>query len=156
MQRDTSISCSQCVGFVLLTRRSRIVRDEIREIIMDAFPSFSTPMLSKQGSFRLLRLLLIFLSALQQLEMPSLLRHEFFGLSNEAGRALMLDLVLLDERSLLRLDYACTGSCLLLSTTVSIACPSGARLERPGAKIDKTEKTHFFGTTGLDFVLIAP
>ncbi|KAH5170360.1 hypothetical protein HBI38_007360 [Parastagonospora nodorum] len=123
---------------------------------MDVIPSFSAPALSKRSSFRLLRLLLVLLSALQQLEMPSLLCHEFLGLSNKAGRALVLDLVLLNERSLLRLDYTCARSCLLLPTTVSIACPKKARTKIPGAKPVKTEKTHFFGTTGLDFVLIAP
>jgi hypothetical protein len=60
-------------------------------------------------SFRFLRLLPVLLATLEYLEMSCLLRKELFGRANEAGGALLLDLVLLDQGSLLGLDNAGTG-----------------------------------------------
>lgn len=55
-------------------------------------------------SFALCALLLVFLPTSQYLQMASLLGQELLGLANEAGGALLLDLVLLDETGFLRLD----------------------------------------------------
>jgi hypothetical protein len=66
------------------------------------------------SSFLRLRLLLILLSALEQLKMPRLLRHERLSLANQAGTGLVLDLVLLDERCFLGLYDACARAGLLL------------------------------------------
>jgi hypothetical protein len=60
-------------------------------------------------SFRLLRLLLVLLATLEYLEMSCLLGKELFGRADEAGGALLLDLVLLDQRGLLGLDNAGAG-----------------------------------------------
>jgi hypothetical protein len=66
------------------------------------------------SSFLRLRLLLVLLSALEQLKMSRLLRHERLSLADQAGTRLVLDLVLLDERCFLGFYDARARASLLL------------------------------------------
>lgn len=54
--------------------------------------------------------LLVPLAALQNLQMPRLLRQQLLRLCHQATRTLVLDLVLRDERCFLGLDDAGAGS----------------------------------------------
>jgi hypothetical protein len=84
--------------------------------------------------------------------MSRLLRQQFLSHSHETRRALVLDFVLRDYRSLLWLDYACAGlwSCprwpfILVSSRLQVS-----------NSLRKAKRTHFLGAAVLDFDLIAP
>jgi hypothetical protein len=77
-------------------------------------------------SFRLRALLLVLLPSSQYLQMASFLGEELLGCANEAGGALLLDLVLLDQACFLGLDD-------LLSRP-------GAALRRPASMVSERSR----------------
>jgi hypothetical protein len=85
--------------------------------------------------------------------MSRLLREKFLGLSDQTGRALVLDLVLRDDGRFLRLDYTCARlrPCPLTMTVSTFSlnriapCRSKSRLAQDARNADSRLLHHRLG-----------
>ena len=82
------------------------------------------------SSFALCALLLVLLSTPQYLQMASFLGEELFGRGDEAGGALLFDLVLLDQTGFLGLDDLLSRPGTRLGGPVQVVSNVGRRKER--------------------------
>jgi len=152
-----SISCSQCVGMVLLTRRSRIVRNEIRGISRtQSLPSVRRICQNTAHFAFLFASFLSFFPPFSNSRCPAFSAMSFSVCPIRPEELLCLILFCWMSEAFFGLTTRAPGLVCCFLLPLASPVPAERARKAPAQKSSRRKKAHFFCTTGLDFVLIAP